>query len=770
MNLHQLLYISARWSLPVFIAAGQSACLVGTGLDPGLVTVLSEPDASDGDGAATPDDATDADGDSADTDVPDTSGSDDAGDTAPDTDTVVDPDTVTAQVNACGGTAALAGNQQPGSACGTCGQGVRVCDGPDTTVCANENAGVNELGSCELLPQTGEPCGRCGGRWLLPPSAEPDDIYCSETTVTNECGGCGSLQRNGLSVPVGYACTILAEDGIVSCVSATEVQCVPPDRNLCGGTTELPADQIPGQPCGSCALGRWTCQGTDRMVCDSTEPGLDDQGGDEGINLCGGCGPLAHEFDAPCGALSAGGDPFACQTGNPRWSCDDQRLVCRSTGHNACGGCGTLDGAPGDACEGGRLQCAGPDELSCVPDARPALNACGGSAQIEGRPGALCGECGGGHLVCAGPEAVACVGDTIPNDCGQCAPQWAPLGGACDASERRQWSCATGLVPAGEPVPTLVCSLPPGDNGCGGSASLTPAPAFADCGVCSFGRAACTGRDSAVCHEDGESPPPLYYLDEDDDGFGTGDGVLRCGESTDGYSLEDGDCDDDDETIKPDAVELPSDNVDQNCDGRELCFVDNDGDGFVPTPPTTSSSVDGDCDDVREAPPGYGTGDCDDFERYVTPLEDGPTCLSCATRAGGAVDCSGTRFKGVVINEYRFSASGLVVELYNTSASVVSLTGWSVQTTVSGSTVDRFVSGSTNIAPFGYQFVDLGSGSSLADGVTAQLQLVSSGGTALPQDRLEVTIVEEELRCRLPDIVGAMQTCTETSFGGPNQR
>lgn len=35
------------------------------------------------------------------------------------------------------------------------------------------------------------------------------------------------------------------------------------------------------------------------------------------------------------------------------------------------------------------------------------------------------------------------------------------------------------------------------------------------------------------------------------------------------YSEEDGDCNDDDPTIYPGAVEIPDDGIDQNCDGAE---------------------------------------------------------------------------------------------------------------------------------------------------------------------------------------------------------
>ena len=103
-------------------------------------------------------------------------------------------------------------------------------------------------------------------------------------------------------------------------------------------------------------------------------------------------------------------------------------------------------------------------------------------------------------------------------------------------------------------------------------------------------RGDCDDNDPAV---NPGAPPPnncdssivTCYHDVDGDGFGdmnrpsfTAERVT-C-EANPLYTTEPGDCNDNDPTIKPGAVEIPNDGVDQDCDGYELCYQDQDGDGF----------------------------------------------------------------------------------------------------------------------------------------------------------------------------------------------
>ena len=109
-----------------------------------------------------------------------------------------------------------------------------------------------------------------------------------------------------------------------------------------------------------------------------------------------------------------------------------------------------------------------------------------------------------------------------------------------------------------------------------------------------------------------------YFLDRDGDGFGAGGSAPTSSCALiEGYVENDLDCADEDPAVKPGAEELTGDGLDQNCDGRELCFVDGDNDGFRTV--FSVASIDTDCDDDGEALAAAPATDCNDANRLIRP-------------------------------------------------------------------------------------------------------------------------------------------------------
>jgi len=105
------------------------------------------------------------------------------------------------------------------------------------------------------------------------------------------------------------------------------------------------------------------------------------------------------------------------------------------------------------------------------------------------------------------------------------------------------------------------------------------------------------------------------FIDADGDGYGVGEAVSTC--ETAGYAEQDGDCDDTDASIHPEAKEL-CDDLDNNCDGQvdeglEVVtnYKDLDEDGYG-----TDDTAVLDCALDWYARVG---GDCDDHDAYVNP-------------------------------------------------------------------------------------------------------------------------------------------------------
>ena len=154
----------------------------------------------------------------------------------------------------------------------------------------------------------------------------------------------------------------------------------------------------------------------------------------------------------------------------------------------------------------------------------------------------------------------------------------------------------------------------------------------------------CNGYDDDCDGELDEAGDETYYLDADGDGYSVEDETIGgCDVAPSGYSAESGDCDDDDATIHPGAVDEcgdEADDIDQDCNGvaDNVDFVntwygDADGDGY--------GDEDVELLSCQTTPPsGYaayeGIYDCDDEAGDISP--DTPEVCD----DGIDNDCSGT--------------------------------------------------------------------------------------------------------------------------------
>ena len=122
----------------------------------------------------------------------------------------------------------------------------------------------------------------------------------------------------------------------------------------------------------------------------------------------------------------------------------------------------------------------------------------------------------------------------------------------------------------------------------------------------------CDDRDANV------GAAPLWFLDEDGDGFGTLSNSIQSCTRPDGYAEMPEDCDDADASIYPGAAEL-CDDKDNDCDGQVdengdfFYYEDNDMDGYG-DPATGFASCDSDLS-------GFVTEgeDCDDTDPDINP-------------------------------------------------------------------------------------------------------------------------------------------------------
>ncbi len=241
----------------------------------------------------------------------------------------------------------------------------------------------------------------------------------------------------------------------------------------------------------------------------------------------------------------------------------------------------------------------------------------------------------------AGPPAGECAADADCDD-----------GDACNGEERCEESaCVAGLPPACEA--SDACHLASCDPASGCVESLIDAdgdghaPAeLGECGDdCDDTRAAARPGATEVCGNaldddcdgDADEDAAPYWADCDGDGVAVvgarsvescstpPEGTTGCpaGSPAPGWTSVSpvalADCDDQSALRSPMLTEIVGDEIDNDCDSRETCFVDDDGDGWRPDATSIMASTDLDCRDTDEARADEPVGDCDDQSSLVYP-------------------------------------------------------------------------------------------------------------------------------------------------------
>ena len=128
----------------------------------------------------------------------------------------------------------------------------------------------------------------------------------------------------------------------------------------------------------------------------------------------------------------------------------------------------------------------------------------------------------------------------------------------------------------------------------------------------------------------------------------------------DGVTVAQGDCNDNDNTVYPGAVEICGDGIDQDCDGSDLACgpdpkdVDDDGDGY--------SENQGDCNDSdRGIYPG-ATEICEDGIDQDCDGSDMP-CMDPPSKPGGVTASDGT-YSGKVVVAWEAEKNATTYDVY----------------------------------------------------------------------------------------------------------
>ena len=562
------------------------------------------------------------------------------------------------ELNACGGLAELLWEEtaaQPGDVCGPCVDGVLACARAEQLQCLGSSK-LNECDGCvDLTAAPGELCGLCqlGSMECM----DDGSLLCVGDRLTNSCGGCTLLPDEP-----GVECGTEREPATWVCVSDIELRCITDNSNACGGATALLG--FPGELCGACGRGVVSCEGTDALICRDENRGLNTCGGcfelshepaetcgecggfwqctEDGDlectitrNACGGCGPLDGEPGQGCadgiwvctvgsGVTCMQGDVNACggtadlanQPGQLCGDCSDGTTTCvdpntticlGATGLNACGSCGSLEGAPGEPCAPNAAFVCDGDGVTCSSSI--SANPCGGTEDLDGNPGDVCGMCDLGTLMCAGGNALQCEGEVDPVT----LTYWIDVDddGFGDADAEPEIICAEpteGYSQNNEDCDDENYAVNPdavedpcvdtGDLNCDGIVEYADSdndgsPACVDCDDRNRYNfpgniEVCDDADNNCNDQIDEGVGFTWYRDDDRDEHGDpDDSVVDC-DQPDGYVPVAGDCDDLDQLRFAGNPEI-CDHIDNDCDDvvdgeasidQTLWWPDSDGDEY----------------------------------------------------------------------------------------------------------------------------------------------------------------------------------------------
>ncbi|MCB9540070.1 MAG: thrombospondin type 3 repeat-containing protein [Myxococcales bacterium] len=452
-----------------------------------------------------------------------------------------------------------------------------TCDGTDED-CDGE-ADEDFLWGGRTVGQTCAGLGACAGDATVVCSGDHTSATCGALapeqcdSVDNDCDG--EIDEGfsiGTDCPVGVGACLA--NGVMACDGPSDSSCVgipgqpvPEICNTvdddCDGTVDEGlglGDACTGGVGACAAAGTVVCGGAGATLCDAT-PGA------PGAELC-------NSVDDDCdGTVDEGlGLGESCTEGVGACAADGT-IVCGDAGATVCD---ATPGAPvAEACNGADDDCDGTvDEALGVGESCTAgVGACAAGGTV------VCGDAG--ETVCdatpGGPAAEVCNG--ADDDCDGSVDEGLGLGESC--TEGVGACAADGTVVCGGAGETT-CDATPGtpgaevcngaDDDCDGSldeeASDVGAPCTVGVGACeSSGAMQCVGGALACDASPGQSlSEDCDGLDNDCDGLVDEAPECDADADSDGFSPNQGDCNDLEPAMYPGAVEV-CDYLDNDCDG-----------------------------------------------------------------------------------------------------------------------------------------------------------------------------------------------------------